>query len=98
MSGSLSSNKRNDVALRPTAPAFRITPCILAIPLNIARIECGATSKPARDAMTRTGLGQLWLDRHGRTARSTDFPIRPVLGSAHPPALAASIPAVWSQL
>jgi hypothetical protein len=36
--------------------------------------------------MTRTGLGQLWLDRHGRTARSTDFTICPVLGSAHPPA------------
>jgi hypothetical protein len=34
--------------------------------------------------MTRTGLGQLWLDRHGRTARSTDFTIYPVLGSAHP--------------
>jgi hypothetical protein len=34
--------------------------------------------------MTRTGLGQLWLDRHGRTARSTDFTICHALGSAHP--------------
>ena len=34
--------------------------------------------------MTRTGLDQLWLDRHGRTARSTDFTICPALGSAHP--------------
>jgi hypothetical protein len=34
--------------------------------------------------MTRTGLGQLRLDHHGRTARSTDFTICPALGSAHP--------------
>ena len=87
MSGSLSANKRNDVASQPTAAAFPITPCIPAIPLHIARIECDATNKPTRDAMTRTGLGQLRLDRHGRTARSTDFTICLALGSVHPLAL-----------
>src|SRR5215470_4610451 len=65
LSGSLSTDKRNDFALQLTAAAFPITPCMPRSRSHIACIECGATREPTSDSKTQDLF--LWVSC-GRTA------------------------------